>query len=61
MCVHMWCHAVIHIKNPIFPVEIEIYMWPDMGISPHGIVCMMQDLAIEASYTIHENYYRHDK
>ena len=42
-------------KILFLPVEIEIYMWPDVGISLHGIVCMTRDLAMEASYTIYEN------
>ena len=42
-------------------MEIYIYMWRDIGISPPGIVYMTQDLAMEASYTIHENNYWHNK
>ena len=61
-CVYT-CGAMQYFMSKIMflPVEIEIYMWPDMGISPRDIVYMTQDLAIEASYTIHENKYWQDK
>ena len=48
-------------KILFLPMEIYIYMWQDVDISPRGIVYMTQDLAIEASYTIYENDYWHNK
>ena len=54
MCVH-GATQYFTSKIMFLPVEIEIYTWPDVGISPRDIVCMTQDLAIEASYTIHVN------
>ena len=59
----LWCHTALHMENPISALEnINLYMticghW----IPPRGIVYMTLDLAMEASYTIHENNYWHNK
>ena len=61
MCVYMWCHAVFHMENPISSrgnINLNVTRY---GILPRGIVYMMQDLAVKASYTTHENDYWHEK
>ena len=55
----MQYHAVLHVEDPISSLaNIHLHVtrhghW----ISPHGIVYTMRDLAMEATYTVHENDY----
>ena len=51
--------AVLHAENPISSCSnINLHvMRCGQWISPYGIVYMTQDVAMEASYTIHKNDY----
>ena len=61
--VHMWYYAVLHKENPISShVNMNVnVMNSEHWISSYGIVYMMQDLAMETSYTIHRSSYWHNK
>ena len=45
----MWCHAVLHVENPISSrANINLHvMRHGHWISPHGIVYMTRDLVVE--------------
>ena len=61
-CVYTFSAMQYFMRKILFlPVEVQIYMWWDMGISPCSIVYMIQDFTIEASYIINENDYWHYK
>ena len=56
MHVHMWCHAVLHVKNPISScANINLHVTRRGHLTTHGIVYMMRDLAVETYYTMHKN------
>ena len=55
--MYMWCQAVFHVENPISSYgKINLHLMRH-GILPRGMVYTVQDLAMKASYTIHENDY----
>ena len=69
MHVHAWCHAVFHVESSIITHGIKILHLTRCGVS-RGIYTQVymtrviytgRLLAMEASYTIHDNDYWHDK
>ena len=57
MLVLMWYYAVFHVGNLISSCGNKNLHVMRGGISPHGIVFTMQDLAVEVSYITRENDY----